>query len=114
MWSKLEEVFNEVGLPYYRQGSLSEDIPLDNSFFTYWNADTPDDGFYDNIVNKRIWHWYIYIYSIDIDIVYTKLEEFNKVAKDKGFISNGLGKDIPSDTYTHMGRYLAIKFIEQL
>lgn len=112
MWVKLEEVFNVVGLPYYRQGSLSEDIPLEDSFFTYWNADTPNEGYYDNKESKNVWFWYIYFYAIDPDVLYNKLDDFIKVAKEKGFIASGRGKDIPSDTPSHLGRYLILKYIE--
>lgn len=114
MWSKLEEVFDKVGIPYYRQGSFSEDEELPETFFTFWNADTPNDGFYDNKESKNVWYWYIYLYTTDPDVLYSKFDDLIKVAKEKGFIANGKGKDIPSDTPTHFGRYLILKYIEPI
>ena len=35
MWSKLEEVFIELNLPYSRQGSYGEGDSLPASFFTF-------------------------------------------------------------------------------
>ena len=39
MWELLESIFNELGLPYFRQGSLSQDgdYPYP-SFYTFWNV----------------------------------------------------------------------------
>ena len=39
MWEKLQEVFEEIGLPYSRQGSFGVDEKLPDSFFTFWNID---------------------------------------------------------------------------
>lgn len=112
MWSKLEEIFVKLGLPYSRQGSYdsSEDYPA--SFFTFWNSDTPEESYYDNTSTKAVWIWYIYFYTKNASIFYSKMDEFIALAKKKGFITEGRGNDIPSDRPDYFGRVVRIKFIE--
>lgn len=113
MWSKLEEVFETIGLPYSRQGSYTEDEELPKSFFTFWNADTNGLLHYDNEDHSTKWFWYVYFYTKDPKIVYSKLEEFIKLAKEKGFnIIDGKGKDIPSDVPDYLGRYVKLTYVE--
>ncbi len=112
MWEKLEEVFKKLNLPYSRQGSYesSEDYP--NSFFTFWNFDTPEDGFFDNEANRAIWYWQIYYYSNDPSTIYSKMQEFINLAKQERFIVEGKGNDIPCDRPDYTGRMVRIKYIE--
>lgn len=112
MWTKLEEAFEEMGFPYSRQGSYEEDEELPSSFFTFWNADTPEDGFFDNEANRAVWVWYIYFYTKDPSYLYSKLEEFIRIAKSKGFIVEGKGKDLASGEPDYFGRYVSIRYIE--
>lgn len=113
MWSKLEEVFEEMELPYFRQGSLegSEEFPSD--FFTFWNNDTPEDGFYDNVAHSAVWYWYVYFYTNQPENLYTKIEQFIKLAKEKGFVVEGKGRDIASGEPDYLGRYVRIKYVEK-
>lgn len=113
MWSKLEEVFEQIDLPYFRQGSYAEDDPLPTSFFTFWNADTPEQGFYDNEAHCAVWYWYIYFYTKDASLIYSKLNDFITIAKEKGFIMQGKGKDIASGEPDYLGRYVPIKYVEK-
>ena len=73
MWSKLEEVFEKIGLPYDRQGSYSDESEYPPSFFTFWNPTTSNDAFYDNVSNKAIWHWNVYYYTSDPATLYSHL-----------------------------------------
>lgn len=112
MWTKLEEVFEQIQLPYSRQGSFAEGETLPDSFFTFWNTDSPDEGFYDNKSHKNIWFWYVYFYTKNPAIMYSKIDEFITIAKDKGFMVDGKGKDIPSDVPDYLGRYVRVTYIE--
>ena len=112
MWSRLEDVFEKVGLPYYRQGSFSSEGEYDPSFFTFWNPDTQNSAFYDNESNKSIWYWNIYYYTNDPATLYSKMDEFVKVAKEAGFIVDGRGRDIQSDRPDYPGRTISIIYIE--
>lgn len=112
MWEKLEAIFQTIGLPYSRQGSYEEGADLPDSFFTFWNYDTPNIVFYDNEVNKKNNIWNIYFYTNDNSLLYSKLNEFIIQAKTNGFIVNGNGKDIPSDIPNYFGRYVVINDVE--
>lgn len=112
MWEKLEEVFEQLELPYSRQGSYEEDSELPESFFTFWNMDTPEGGYYDNEAHKAIWLWGIYFYTKDPSLIYSKLDEFIRISKDKGFIIEGRGRDIASGTPDFFGRYVVVKYIQ--
>lgn len=114
MWSKLEQVFTDSrlgGTEYARQGSFDKDATLPPSFFTFWNADTPEQGFYDDKAHQAVWVWYVYFYTNDASILYSKLETFITIAKEKGFIA-GRGNDIASGEAGYNGRYVKIKYIE--
>lgn len=112
MWAKLEEVFNEVGLPYSRQGSFSRDDELPESMFTFWNVETPDTWFFDNNNYRVEWEWVVYFYTKDPAILYTKMEDFIRIAREKGFLADGNGKDIQSDNPEYLGRYVRLVYVE--
>lgn len=112
MWSRLENIFQTIGLEYSRQGSYVEGETLPNSFFTFWNYDTPEDGFYDNVSHKTIWIWQIYFYTNDPNLIYSKMDEFIELAKQEGFIVNGKGNDISSGVPDYFGRMVRISYME--
>ena len=110
--NELFEIFEKLGLPYFRQGSLSDDN-YPNSFFTFWNIDTPSDCFYDN--EERCYKEIInvYFYTNNPKIIYSKMDEFIKEAKLKGFIVEGHGKDTSSGKIDYFGRYITITIIHR-
>jgi hypothetical protein len=112
MWEKLEPIFQELELPYSRQGSYEEDEDLPESFFTFWNMNTPESGFYDNHAHKAVWFWAVYFYTKNPALIYSKLDEFIKLAKEKGFISEGRGHDVASGVPDYSGRYIIVKYID--
>lgn len=112
MWSKLEEAFEEVGLEYARQGSYTDESQYPESFFTFWNAGTPEGGFYDDKAHKAVWIWYVYFYTKDASLLYSKLEDLITILKEKGFIIEGKGQDVASGSPDYSGRYIKIKYIE--
>lgn len=113
MWSKLEPIFEQLQLPYFRQGSFADDEEMPGSFFTFWNADTPERGYFDNKANCAVWYWYVYFYTNEPSLLYSKLDEFIKLCKGAGFIVEGRGKDIASGQVDYLGRYVQIKYVEQ-
>lgn len=112
MWIKLEEVFKKTGLEYSRQGSYGEDDEYPESFFTFWNFDTPEEGFYDDEANRSVWYWQVYYYTKDPATLYSKMDEFVRLAKEAGFVVEGRGHDIPSDRPDYPGRMITIKYME--
>lgn len=114
MWEQLEKIFIATGLEYFRQGSLSEGKRWEKSFFTFWNMDTPEDGFYDNEAHKVIWYWTVYYYTSDPATLYTGLEDFISKAKEAGFIVSGRGNDVPSGRPDYVGRMVQVIWVENL
>lgn len=116
---KLFELFEEIGLPYFRQGSMSDE-DYQPSFFTFWNIDTPQDQHYDNELHRFNEYVQIGFYTNDASKIYSQLGEgekgeFIEKAKAKGFIIAGLPRDADADKDNYFGRvcYIRIKHKSQ-
>lgn len=110
----LIKTLEPIGYPILQQGSLEENEPYPESFFTFWNNNTYDDKFYDNKEHAIIWDFDLNFYSIDPALVNKQLIEAKKLLKQKGFIVSGKGYDIASDEPTHIGRGINVIKIENL
>lgn len=112
---ELFNLFNEIGLPYFRQGSLSDgNYPA--SFFTYWNHGSPTDSFYDNAERRYIEHIQIGWYTNDAKLLYSQLDEggeFLEKAKQKGFVFTSRAQDTDADKANYYGRLVFIKIIHK-
>lgn len=112
----MEELFallNEIGLPYFRQGSLSDPGDYPPSFFTYWNIDTPSLRFRDNNEKEYAEIISICFYTNDPALVYTQMNDFISRAKDAGFIT-GRANDTSADRSDYYGRFVRIQKIKTL
>lgn len=114
MWERLQEVFEEIGLPYSRQGTYGVDETLPDSFFTFWNKDSEFEAWYNNKPHKCVWTWNVFFYTNDPELIYSKLDEFIEKAMEKGFQVLGRGKDLSTDEPNYYSRYVEISFIENL
>ena len=113
MWRLVEEIFEELGLPYFRQGSLAPDEPYPSpSFYTFWNLDEVGAVYYDNRPADKQYTWAIYSYTNDASQIYSLLDDFVLKAIEKGFII-GERMDAASDLPDYYGRYLLIRYIEE-
>ena len=115
---KLIEVLTKMGYQegktIFQQGSMPEELEYPSSFWTFWNIDTPDDGFYDNEPTRAIWSFYLWFFSNDPTKINTELEAATKSLKKNGWIiGSRKGHDVASDVNTHSGRYTTIYFIER-
>lgn len=110
----LIETLEPLGYPIFLQGSLNEDEAYPESFFTFWNNDSFDDEFYDNVEHETIWNFDLNFYSNDPALVNTKLIEAKTLLKSQGFIVSGKGYDVMSDEPTHTGRGINVLKIEKL
>ena len=109
---ELFAIFDEIGLPYYRQGSLSdEDYPA--SFFTHWNIDTPSLRFRDNSEISYVEIISVCFYTNDANLIYTQMEDFISRAKAAGFIVPGHAHDTDADKENYYGRYIRIQKIHK-
>lgn len=110
---KLFDLFEEIGLPYFRQGSLSDD-EYEPSFFTYWNIDTPNDSFYDNAEHRFIEYVQVGFYTNDARKIYSVMDDFITKAKAKGFVPDGRPKDADADKDNYYGRVCYIRIINNI
>lgn len=110
---ELFKLFDEIGLPYFRQGSLSDkDYPA--SFFTFWNIDSPNDSFYDNKETRNIEYIQVGFYTNDADLIYSQMNDFIDRAKEKGFVVQGKARDTNADKDNYFGRLVYIRIINKL
>ena len=110
---KLFDLFDKIGKPYFRQGSLSDE-DYQPEFFTFWNIDTPQDSHYDNQLHA--WNEYIQVgyYTNDANKIYSGMDDFVAQATAQGFIIAGLPQDANADKAGYFGRvcYIRIKEME--
>lgn len=108
----LIETLSSLNYPVFRQGSLTEDEPYPDDFFTFWNISSSDDDFYDNKETRTIWEYRICFYSNNPQHTYDVLREAILELKQCGFIIDGKGYDVASDEITHTGRGVSALYIE--
>ena len=91
------------GYPVFLQGSLNPDEQYPDSFFTFWNFDTPETAFYDDAANRAVWGFWIYFYSVDPVLVEQVPEQARQALKQNGYILQGKPSDVSVDRATHSG-----------
>lgn len=110
---KLFELFDEIGLPYHRQGSLAnKEYPP--SFFTFWNIDTKNDSFYDDKEHRYIEYVQIGFYTNDANQIYSVMDDFIQRAEAKGFVVEGRARDANADDDNYFGRVCYLRIINNL
>nr|DAZ37129.1 MAG TPA: hypothetical protein [Caudoviricetes sp.] len=114
MEDKLIEILESFGYEVMRQGSLADDKPYPENFFTFWNNSSSDESHYDNKTVSTVYDYDVNFYSTSPDFAYSKLRDAVSQLKKEGFIVSGDGYDVASDENTHIGRginvlYLSIK-----
>lgn len=102
-----------LGYPVRRQGSLLEDEPYPDNFFTFWNNSTDGDSFYSNTENSIVWNYSVNFYSIDPALVDSKLLEAKELLNNAGFNVTGAGHDVLSDEPTHTGRGITVLYTQK-
>ena len=112
MKSELITVLNSFGYPVFLQGSLDTDESYPDSFFTFWNFETPESAFYDNDANRAVWGFWVYFYSTDPKLVEEKTEAARQLLKTSGWIPQGKPHDISVDVPTHTGSFFEIYAFE--
>ena len=113
MKEQLINLLKSFGYPVLLQGSISENEPYPESFFTFWNNDTFDGSHYDNDAIAYIWDFDVNFYSTNPTLVNTTLLNAKAILKQNGWIVGGKGYDVPSDEPTHTGRGINALYIER-
>lgn len=108
--TELFKLFEEIGLPYFRQGSMSDE-DYQPSFFTFWNIDTPQDAHYDGKLIRFNEYIQIGFYTNDAKKIYSVMDDFIERAESKGFVIAGLPRDANADKDNYFGRICYIRII---
>lgn len=108
----LIELLSSFGYEVFRQGSLAEDAPYPDSFFTFWNNDSADHAHYDNEDYGTEWDFDVNFYSTDPEKTYQVLADARKLLKQNKWIIPGKGHDVASDEATHTGRGIRAFYLE--
>ena len=112
MVDALIAILSQINSNVYRQGTLNPDENYPDSFFTFWNNDSPDHAHYDNVDYGVAWNYSIFFYSTDPVEVYTVIESARTALKAAGWVVPSKGFDAVSDVSTHTGRGLQIYKLE--
>lgn len=98
--------------PVYRQGSLTVENGYPDSFFTFWNYDSPDHSHYDNHEYGTDWNFGVYFYSNNPELTYSVLADARILLKQNNWIVPSKGFDVRSDLPSHTGRGLTVFYLE--
>ena len=112
MKNELIKLLNTFGYPELLQGSLASDEVYPESFFTFWNSETPAGSHYDNEPNYYVWDFDVNFYSADPALVNTVPETALELLKQNGFVPVGKDYDLPTDEPTHTGRGFNVLYRE--
>lgn len=110
----LISTLESLGYPVRLQGSLLENEPYPDSFFTFWNDSADGSSFYSNDEKAILWSYSLNFYSTDPVLVNTKLIEAKRLLRGAGYIVSGAGYDVPSDEPTHTGRGMSLMYRQWL
>lgn len=110
MREELERILEATGYPAALQGTIG-DYP--ESFYTYWNFDTPET-FYDNTAVDAVWGFWIFFFSTDPALVDSEIKAVITRLRAAGWVVEGRGEDALSDEHTHTGRRLTVYKRENL
>lgn len=108
MKEALVTLLKTLGYPVFLQGTLQNTEAYPDSFFTFWNFDTPEAAFYDNNAGRAVWGFWIYFYSTSPELVETEPEKARQLLKKNGYILDGKAHDIGVDTPTHTGAFITV------
>ena len=114
MEDRLIELLESFGYPVIRQGSLTEEDPYPDNFFTFWNNGSSDESHYDNEVVSLVYDYDVNFYSNSPESTYNTLRAAIKLLKSEGWIISGDGYDVASDEITHTGRGVNVLYLKQL
>ena len=114
MEDTLISLLESLEYPVFRQGSLSEDEPYPETFFTFWNNDESGESFYDNEDYLVSYNYDVNVYSTDPSLTYSLLDEARALLKTSGWTITQRGYDVASDEVTHTGRGLTCLYLKQI
>lgn len=108
MKQQLIELLGTLGYPVFLQGSLNPDEAYPDSFFTFWNFQTPEDLFYSNYPSAAVWGFWVYFYSVDPEKVERVTEQARQIIRSAGWTPDGRANDVSVDRPTHTGAMFTV------
>ena len=112
MKEQLITLLETFGYEVFLQGSINSKEDYPESFFTFWNFQTPEAAFYDDNANRAVWGFWIYFYSVDPLLVEQVPEQARQLLKQNGWIPQGKPTDISVDKPTHTGAFFSAYIFE--
>lgn len=112
MEDALIELLSSLGYEVYRQGSFAEGDKYPDSFFTFWQTDSPDHAHYNNSDYGTAWRFDVNFYSNDPAKTYSVLSDARTLLKANNWVIPSKGYDVYSDEPTHTGRGLQALYLE--
>ena len=111
--SILEGIELEQDFDVILQGTLDPEDGYPENFYTYWNWETPRDGFYDNRHSKVYWGFQIIAYSTDRNFLLKMTKKaIEELEKNNFIIDSDGGEDIASNLQSHTGKMFEVSIIE--
>lgn len=98
MKSLLIGTLEALGHPVILQGTIAPEEKLPQSFITFWTDDSFEAAAFDNETALTAWDYQVNFYSTDPALVETEAARIRAALKAAGFIPQGKGRDLPSDT----------------
>lgn len=91
MPEKLITLLEELGYPCYLQSSLTEDVVLPESYFTFWCTGTQGISYYNNKPNGFRFSYEIHFYSKSPETTVDIRWKLRPKLASNGFTTEGIG-----------------------
>lgn len=112
MTDTLCTILEDFKYPLFLHGTLDANTAYPDSFFTYWNFQTPEAAFYDDEPHRAVWGYHIYFYGTDRQTVESVIEQARSALKAAGFIPQGKSIEATSNRINYTGRMITVKAFE--
>lgn len=115
MKEQLIQILETLGYPVFLQGSLNPNEAVPESFFTFWNFSTPEQGFYSNQPTAAEWGFWVYFYSTDPEKVETVTEQARQAFSSNvlDWTVSGKANDISSQRQPYTGAMFTVYYYEK-
>ena len=102
---------SRFGWPVFQQGSLADDDPYPESFFTFWVNDS-SGVYYSNKPAQTVYDMTVNFYTSNPAYIAPTMSAARDALRGAGFSVTGMGYDVASDEPTHAGRGMAVSYID--
>lgn len=100
------------GYPVFLQGTINPDDGFPASFFTFWNAETTEGGFYSGLPSFAVWTFVVWFYSNDRLTAETVTEQAFQAFRNAGWVMKSRPRDAVSGIPDYTGRTFSLENLE--